>query len=58
MRVQEVKRMEVNCLQYHAVQRAYLVAQRLLCLKYSNQDEDTIRQALQNLKECHNKDRL
>ncbi|KAK4262585.1 hypothetical protein QN277_028129 [Acacia crassicarpa] len=50
--VKEVKRMEVNCLQYHPVQRAYLVAQRLLCLKYSNQDEDTIRQALQNLKEC------
>ncbi|KAI9076551.1 hypothetical protein K1719_041537 [Acacia pycnantha] len=56
--VKEVKRMEVNCLQYHAVQRAYLVVQRLLCLKHSNQDEDTIRQALQNLKECYNKERL
>ncbi|XP_027359804.1 DNA mismatch repair protein MSH4 [Abrus precatorius] len=47
----EVKRMEVNCLQYHSMQRAYHVAQRLLCLKYSNQDEETIRQALCNLKE-------
>ncbi|XP_054823415.1 DNA mismatch repair protein MSH4 isoform X2 [Prosopis cineraria] len=54
----EVKRMEVNCLQYHPIQKAYLAAQRLLCLKYSNQDDDTIRQALQNLKECYIKDRL
>ncbi|KAK2372322.1 DNA mismatch repair protein MSH4 [Trifolium repens] len=47
----EKKRMEVNCLQNHSIQSAYHVAQRLLCLKYSNQDEDTIRQALRNLKE-------
>ncbi|XP_057449791.1 DNA mismatch repair protein MSH4 isoform X1 [Lotus japonicus] len=47
----EMRRMKVNCLQYHSIQRAYHVAQRLLCLKYSNQDEDTIRQALRNLKE-------
>ncbi|KAJ7952529.1 DNA mismatch repair protein MSH4 [Quillaja saponaria] len=49
----EVKRMEVNCLQYEAIQRSYQVAQRLICLKYSNQAEDTIRQALQHLKECY-----
>lgn len=48
---QEKKRMEVNCLQNHSTQKVYHVAQRLLCLKYSNQDEDTIREALQNLKE-------
>ncbi|XP_039690800.1 DNA mismatch repair protein MSH4 isoform X3 [Medicago truncatula] len=47
----EKKRMDVNCLQNHSIQSAYHVAQRLLCLKYSNQDEDTIRQALRNLKE-------
>ncbi|XP_027193469.1 DNA mismatch repair protein MSH4 isoform X2 [Cicer arietinum] len=54
----EKKRMEVNCLQNHSIQRAYHVAQRLLCLKYSNQDEDTIRQALQNLKEYCVKQKL
>lgn len=42
--------MEINCKQYHDIQMAYRVAQRLMCLKYSNQDEDSIRQALQNLK--------
>ncbi|RDX85856.1 DNA mismatch repair protein MSH4, partial [Mucuna pruriens] len=54
----EVKRMEVNCLQHHSIQRAYSVAQRLLCLKYCNQDEDTIRQALRNLKESCIKQKL
>ncbi|XP_061368287.1 DNA mismatch repair protein MSH4 [Gastrolobium bilobum] len=54
----EMKRMEVNCLQYNSIQRAYHVAQRLVCLKYSNQDEVTIRQALQNLKECCIKQKL
>ncbi|XP_042510382.1 DNA mismatch repair protein MSH4 isoform X1 [Macadamia integrifolia] len=47
----EMRRMEVNCMQYHPIQMAYRVAQRLICLKYSNKDEDSIRQALQNLKE-------
>ncbi|OIV92781.1 hypothetical protein TanjilG_00915 [Lupinus angustifolius] len=54
----EVKRMGVNCLQYHSVQKYYHVSQRLLCLKYSNQDEDTIRQALQNLKEWYTKENI
>ncbi|KAA8521355.1 hypothetical protein F0562_012026 [Nyssa sinensis] len=54
----EVKRMEVNCLQYHAIQMAYRVAQRVICLKYSNQDEDSIRQALQKLKESYIDGRL
>uniref|UniRef100_A0A0R0HI55 DNA mismatch repair proteins mutS family domain-containing protein n=1 Tax=Glycine max TaxID=3847 RepID=A0A0R0HI55_SOYBN len=54
----EVKRMEVNCLQHHSIQKAYHVAQRLLCLKYCNQDEDTIRQALRNLKESCIKEKL
>ncbi|XP_017426176.1 DNA mismatch repair protein MSH4 isoform X2 [Vigna angularis] len=51
----EEKRMEVNCIQHYSIQRIYHAAQRLLCLKYCNQDEDTIRQALLNLKEsCTN----
>ncbi|XP_072093317.1 DNA mismatch repair protein MSH4 isoform X2 [Arachis hypogaea] len=54
----EVTRMELNCLQHHSVQKAYLVAQRLICLKYSNQDEEMIRQALSNLKECYLEDKL
>ncbi|KAL3829897.1 hypothetical protein ACJIZ3_018699 [Penstemon smallii] len=49
----EVKRMEMNLGQYHDIQMAYRVAQRLICLKYSNQDEDSIRQALHNLKESY-----
>ncbi|KAH7549636.1 hypothetical protein JRO89_XS13G0059000 [Xanthoceras sorbifolium] len=54
----EIQRMEVNCLQHNQIQMAYHVAQRLLCLKYSNQDEDSIRQALQNLKESYIHGRL
>ncbi|XP_044487299.1 DNA mismatch repair protein MSH4 [Mangifera indica] len=54
----EVQRMEVNCLQYNQLQMAYHVAQRLLCLKYSSQDEDAIRQALQSLKENYTNRRL
>ncbi|KAF9689900.1 hypothetical protein SADUNF_Sadunf01G0140400 [Salix dunnii] len=46
-----IKKMEVNCTQYHKLQMVYRVAQRLICLKYSNQDEDSIRQALHDLKE-------
>ncbi|XP_024639404.1 uncharacterized protein [Medicago truncatula] len=49
---EEKKRMDVNCLQNHSIQSAYHVAQRLLCLKYSNQVGNTIRPALMNLKEC------
>ncbi|XP_057977263.1 DNA mismatch repair protein MSH4 isoform X2 [Malania oleifera] len=49
----EVRRMEVNCLQYCSIQMAYRAAQRLICLKYSTQDEDSIRQALENLKESY-----
>ncbi|XP_057510615.1 DNA mismatch repair protein MSH4 [Actinidia eriantha] len=49
----EVKRMKVNCLQYHDIQMVYRVAQRLICLKFSSQDEDSIREALQNLKESY-----
>ncbi|GAB2274183.1 MutS protein msh4 [Dionaea muscipula] len=48
-----VRRMEVNELQYSPIQTVYRVAQRLICLKYSNQDEDTIREALQTLKESY-----
>uniref|UniRef100_A0A2N9F3V5 DNA mismatch repair proteins mutS family domain-containing protein n=1 Tax=Fagus sylvatica TaxID=28930 RepID=A0A2N9F3V5_FAGSY len=54
----EVKRMEVNYLQYHPIQMAYRVAQRLICLKYSSQDEDSIRQALQDLKDQYIDGRL
>ncbi|KAI6707368.1 hypothetical protein NL676_010330 [Syzygium grande] len=49
----ELKRMEVNYEQYSALQVVYRVAQRLICLKYSSQDEVSIRQALQNLKESY-----
>ncbi|PSS11544.1 DNA mismatch repair protein [Actinidia chinensis var. chinensis] len=49
----EAKRMKVNCLQYHDIQMVYRVAQRLMCLKFSSQDEDSIREALQNLKESY-----
>ncbi|RHN54293.1 putative alpha/Beta hydrolase [Medicago truncatula] len=49
---EEKKRMDVNCLQNHSIQSAYHVAQRFLCLKYSNQVGNTIRPALMNLKEC------
>ena len=50
--------MEVNYLQYHPIQMAYRVAQQLICLKYSSQDEDSIRQALQDLKEQYIDGRL
>ncbi|CAN4076000.1 unnamed protein product [Withania somnifera] len=49
----EMKRMEVNCRQYKVVQLTYRVAQRLMCLKYSDQDEESLREALQNLKESY-----
>ncbi|XP_065857824.1 DNA mismatch repair protein MSH4 isoform X2 [Euphorbia lathyris] len=47
----EIKQMEVNCQQHHELRMIYHVAQRLICLKYSSQDEDSIRKALQTLKE-------
>ncbi|PON97698.1 DNA mismatch repair [Trema orientale] len=49
----EVKRMEVNWKQHQPIQMAYHVAQRLICLKFSSQDEDSIRQAMHNLKDCY-----
>ncbi|AET00950.2 hypothetical protein MTR_5g097770 [Medicago truncatula] len=55
---EEKKRMDVNCLQNHSIQSAYHVAQRLLCLKYSNQVGNTIRPALMNLKEYCIKQKL
>jgi DNA mismatch repair protein MSH4 len=50
--------MEVNYLQCHPIQMVYYVAQRLISLKYSNQDEDSIRQALRDLKEQYIDGRL
>lgn len=47
----EVRRMKISSLQYNDIQMAYRAAQRLMCLKYSNQDDDSIREALQGLKE-------
>nr|CAD1844895.1 unnamed protein product [Ananas comosus var. bracteatus] len=55
---EEMRRMNINFEQYHSIQMAYRVAQRLICLKYSNQGEDYIRQALQNLKESYNEGRF
>lgn len=54
----EMRRMEVNELQYTEIHRIYRVAQRLVCLKYSNQPEDAIREALQDLKESYMGGRL
>ncbi|CAL9107996.1 unnamed protein product [Musa textilis] len=48
---EDVKRMDINREHFHSIQVAYQVVQKLICLKYSNQSEDYIRQALQNLKE-------
>ncbi|TYI52430.1 hypothetical protein E1A91_D12G247600v1 [Gossypium mustelinum] len=47
----EVNEMEVNCLNHNQIMMAYRAAQRLICLKYSNQKEEAIRQALHLLKE-------
>ncbi|KAG6477285.1 hypothetical protein ZIOFF_066538 [Zingiber officinale] len=55
---EDVKRMHVNCEKYRSVQMAYQVAQKLICLKYSNQSEDYIRQTLQNLQESYKMDKL
>ncbi|XP_020585214.1 DNA mismatch repair protein MSH4 isoform X2 [Phalaenopsis equestris] len=52
------KKMTNNCEEYHPLQMAYRVAQRLVCLKYSNQGEDDIRRALENLKESYNEGRF
>ncbi|XP_070048129.1 DNA mismatch repair protein MSH4-like isoform X2 [Nicotiana tomentosiformis] len=49
----EMKRMEVNYRQYQDLQLTYQVAQRLMCLKFSDQDEDSLREALQDLKESY-----
>ncbi|KAK8323640.1 hypothetical protein V6Z11_A12G250800 [Gossypium hirsutum] len=49
----EVNEMEVNCLNHNQIMMAYHAAQRLICLKYSNQMEDAIRQALHLLKESY-----
>uniref|UniRef100_A0A251UEL6 Putative MUTS-like protein 4 n=1 Tax=Helianthus annuus TaxID=4232 RepID=A0A251UEL6_HELAN len=49
----EVKTKEANNEQYEGIQMIYRVAQRLICLKYSSQDADSIRQALQHLKDCY-----
>ncbi|KAF3772335.1 DNA mismatch repair protein [Nymphaea thermarum] len=49
----EALRMEENCIQYHPFWLDYRLLQRLICLKYSNQDQDGILKALQNLKESY-----
>ena len=50
--------MEINHLQYHPIRMTYNVAQRLICLKYSSHDEDSVREALRNLKEGYISGRL
>ncbi|XP_031741354.1 DNA mismatch repair protein MSH4 isoform X1 [Cucumis sativus] len=54
----EERRMEINHLQYHPIRMTYNVAQRLICLKYSSHDEDSVREALRNLKEGYISGRL
>ncbi|XP_031502633.1 DNA mismatch repair protein MSH4 isoform X2 [Nymphaea colorata] len=49
----EALRMEENCIQYHSIWLDYRLLQRLICLKYSNQDQDGVLKALQNLKESY-----
>ncbi|KAI4377917.1 hypothetical protein MLD38_015473 [Melastoma candidum] len=49
----EMRRMEENCMRYQPIQTAYRVAQKLICLKYSSKDEDSVRQALQTLKDSY-----
>ncbi|TVU03162.1 hypothetical protein EJB05_51320 [Eragrostis curvula] len=44
-------RMDANSVEFQSLQMAYQVAQRLTCLKYSNQGDEYVREALQNLKE-------
>ncbi|XP_018447150.1 DNA mismatch repair protein MSH4 isoform X1 [Raphanus sativus] len=54
----EIKRIELNCEKHHETHRIYKVAQKLICLKYSKQNEDSIRQVLQNLKDSFVEGRL
>ncbi|EPS66790.1 hypothetical protein M569_07983, partial [Genlisea aurea] len=49
----EAQRIGKNFQKYSDIQTVYRVAQRLMCLKYSNQDEGSIREALENLKRCY-----
>jgi len=44
-------RMDANCEEFKSLRMAYQVAQRLVCLKYSNQGDDYIREELRKLKE-------
>uniref|UniRef100_A0A0D3GR22 DNA mismatch repair proteins mutS family domain-containing protein n=1 Tax=Oryza barthii TaxID=65489 RepID=A0A0D3GR22_9ORYZ len=55
---QEMVRKDDNCEQYRSLQMAYQVTQRLICLKQSNQGDDYIREALQNLKDSYAAGRL
>ncbi|KAJ3675546.1 hypothetical protein LUZ60_004588 [Juncus effusus] len=50
---EEMKRIGTNCEECESIQMIYRVVQRLICLKYSNQSEDYIKEALQNLKDCY-----
>ncbi|XP_078442827.1 MUTS-like protein 4 isoform X1 [Wolffia australiana] len=51
-------KMESNCAQYESIQLAYRMAQRLVCLKYSNQSEEDVRRALQSLQASYREGRL
>ncbi|GJN07432.1 hypothetical protein PR202_ga25264 [Eleusine coracana subsp. coracana] len=48
---QEMARMDANSVEFRSLQTAYMVGQRLVCLKYSNQGDDYVREALKSLKE-------
>lgn len=54
----EMRRVKMNSRQYQGIQMVYAAAQRLICLKYSNQDEQSIREALHDLKESYVNGRL
>jgi DNA mismatch repair protein MSH4 len=43
--------MDANSAEFQSLQTAYHVAHRLVCLKYSNQGDDYVHEALKSLKE-------
>ncbi|KMZ57700.1 DNA mismatch repair protein mutS [Zostera marina] len=49
----EMSRMVNNCEKYESIRLSYSISQRLICLKFSNQDEEEIRRSLQMLKDSY-----
>lgn len=49
--MQETKRLDSGYSAYLNLRKDYYVAQRLLCLRYANLEEESMREYLQNLKD-------